>query len=154
MDSFQPATNHISTSVFPWFLTSDYPFLQWHPRDARSLGTLVLSARFPSPRIPPHLAPSCCPPTHWLHSQEAFLLQHCPAVTQTCPSLCPTPGPTRERTALTSKTPACGETQRVQQRVISEKEVELSTECENVVASLYHQLFYTPCSTPFRGPSP
>lgn len=108
----QPDMNQICTSVF---LAS---FSQWHPKDACSQGTPVLSGHFPSPRTPPHLAPFCCPPIHWLHSQEACSLRHCPVVMLTHPSLCPTPGPTKERAVLTSKTPAPGEKQQAQQRVI------------------------------------
>lgn len=90
---------------------------QWPLRGVCFQGTPVLSARFLSPLTQPHLAPSYCPPTHWLHSREACLLQHCPAIMLTLPSLCPTPGPTRKTTPLTSETPAPGETQQAQQRV-------------------------------------
>lgn len=112
----------------------------------------MLSARFPSPQTPPHPAPSCCPPTRWPHFREAFSLRRCPAVAPTHPSPCPTPGPTRERAALTSGTAAPGETQQAQQRVIWEK-VELSTDNKKGVASFNPHFFYPPCSTPFRGPS-
>lgn len=139
MDSFQHPDSHepyfhlvtVYLLSISCSLTCDYSVSQWHRRDARSRGTPVLSARSPSPRTPPHPDPSCCPPTRWLHSQEACLLRHCPAVVQTPPSLCPTHGPTRERTPLNSETPVPGETQQSQQRVNLVKS-------KNLVASLYH----------------
>lgn len=91
---------------------------QWHQRGAYSRGTPVLSARSPSPRTPPHPDPFSCPLTRWRHSLEACLLRHYPAATQTPPSLCPTHGPIRERTPLSSETAAPGETQPAQRRVI------------------------------------
>ncbi|KAF3844714.1 hypothetical protein F7725_007877 [Dissostichus mawsoni] len=50
---------------------------------------------------------------------EACLLRHYPAATQTPPSLCPTHGPIRERTTLSSETAAPGETQPAQRRMLS-----------------------------------
>lgn len=66
-----PQKDLVKTSPASWFLTCEFPVSQWHPRAACSLGTPVLSARFLSPPTRPHPDPSCCPPTHWLHSQEA-----------------------------------------------------------------------------------
>lgn len=125
-DSFQYSANYkpyLHPAIFYYthllcVLMCEYLVSQWHLRDVCSKGTPVLSARFLSQLTPPHPAPSYCPLTLWLHSREACLLQHCPAIMLARPSRCPTPGPTRKRTALISETPAPGETQQAQQRVI------------------------------------
>lgn len=85
------------------------PFVQWHPWDICTQGTSLL--------LP---APSSCPPTHYPHFQEKILLQHCPAVRQTRPPLCPTPGQIKKRTALPSKEASPGKTQQGQLKVFLE----------------------------------